>query len=141
MWKIGEEYKADNPSKDLKSPEATINECMETITTNKNNTNSTEPIHKLTDKEDLMNLTEEYSNFLPPTLDGLGADATIVVSESFIQGMSATYYITVQERPTIALLDTGPNMSFILPKNLNPCLNSTLLKSHIHRVMSASGAN
>ena len=61
--------KPDNPSKDLKSPEATINEIMETIITNKNNTNSKKPIHEPTNKEDLMNLFEQYSNFTPPILD------------------------------------------------------------------------
>ena len=48
--------KPDNKPEDLKSPEAIINEVMETIITNKNKTNSEEPIHKQTNEEDLMNL-------------------------------------------------------------------------------------
>ena len=59
----------DNPPKDLKLPEATIIEIMETITTNENNTNSKEPIHEPNDKEDLMNLFKQYPDFTPPTSD------------------------------------------------------------------------
>ena len=40
--------KPDKPHEDLKSPEATINETMETIAKNKNNTNSKDTSNKTT---------------------------------------------------------------------------------------------
>ena len=102
--------KPDNSLEDLKSPEANINEIMETITTDENYTNSKEPIHETTNEEDLMNLFELYSDFTSHSSDWLGAYATVVISEASIQGRSATYHVTVQEQPTIALLDTGAKM-------------------------------
>ena len=58
---------------------------METINTNENDTKSKEPIQEPTN-EDLMNLFEKYSDFTPPTLDWLGLDATIMISEDSILG-------------------------------------------------------
>ena len=89
---------------------------METITTNGNNTYSKESTHEPTNKEDLMNLSEQYSDFKPSTLDCQGAYSTIVINEAFMQGMSATYCVTVQNQPSIALLDTGANLSVSLQK-------------------------
>ena len=56
--------------------------------------------------------------------------------------MSTTYYITVQEQPIIALLDTGANISVML-QNIFKSLpqKPKLLKSHMHIVMSANRAN
>ena len=81
-----------------------------------------------------MNLFKQYSDFTIPTSDLLGADATEVVSEASIQGMSATYHVT--------LLDTGPNVS-VISQNFFSFLpqKPKLLKSHTHTVTLASGAN
>ena len=51
--------KPDNPHKDVKSPEATIHENKETITTNEQITKSVEPTHKSTNEEDLVSLFEQ----------------------------------------------------------------------------------
>ena len=71
--KKGKKYilkkKTGNSPKDLKSPEATINEIMETITTNGNGTNSKESTHESTNEENLLNIFEQYSNFSHPTSD------------------------------------------------------------------------
>ena len=39
--------------------------------------------------------------------------STIVISEASIEGTNTTYHVIVQEQPTIAMLDTGANISFI----------------------------
>ena len=52
-----------------------------------------------------------------------------------------TYLIKVKEQPTIALLDTRANTSFIKFFFKSLPQKSKLLKSHIHKVMSAIGAN
>ena len=125
-----------------RAPEATINETMETITTNENNTDSDKPTHESTVEEDLMSLFKQYSSFTPPISDWLGADATVVISEASIQGMSTTYHITVQEQTTIILLDAGTNMSVFLQKFLESLPQKPkLLKSHTLPVTSVSGAN
>ena len=41
------------------------------------------------------------------------------MSEASIQGTSTTYHIIVQEKPIIALLDTGATISVISRKILN----------------------
>ena len=111
MWKIYK--KTDNPSKGLKSPEATIDEIrepspqMKIILIVKN---------QPTNEEYLLKLFQEYSNFSQLTSEWLGIDATVVNSEASIQGTSAAYHITVQEKPTIAPLDTGANISVIFAK-------------------------
>ena len=107
----------------LKSSEATMIEIMETITWNGNNIDSV-TTYEPTNKEDLMNLFKWYSDFTPLISDWLGADATIQISETSIQGTSATYHITVQEQLAITLLDTGANISVILQIFLNPCLKN-----------------
>ena len=61
--------KSANPPKGLKSPEATINEITETITTNENNTNSKEPIQEPTNEEYLTTLFKQYSDFTPSIPD------------------------------------------------------------------------
>ena len=54
-----------------------------------------------------MDLFEQHSDFTPLTLDWIGADATVGISEASIQGMSTHCHIIVPEWQTIALLDTG----------------------------------
>ena len=79
---------------------------------------------------------------------------TIVISEASIQGTNATYHIIVQEKPTVALLDTRANISEISqnffeslpqkPKFLKLHMLSQkpkFLKLHMHKLMSASGDN
>ena len=121
----------------MKLPEPTVNEIMETITTDENNTNSKELIHEPPNEEEQMNLLEQYSNFTPTTPDWQGADTTVVISEASIQGKSATYHVTVQDQPTIVLLDTEENISVIFQKtfwNLVPktkIIKITYTYSHI----------
>ena len=64
-------------------------------------------IHKSTNEEYIMSLFKKNFDFMPPTLDLFGAGVTICISETPIQGMGVIYHATVQEQPTIGLLDTG----------------------------------
>ena len=59
----------DNPPKDFKLPDATINESLQIITTNENNVNSKYPIHEPTKEEILVHLFIQQSDFTPATLD------------------------------------------------------------------------
>ena len=112
----------------MSSAGATTNEIMKTINTNVNDTNSKESTHEPTNEEDLLNLSEQYSDFTH-------------ISEASIKRTSTTYHVTVQEQPTIALLDTGANTSVISKKFKSLPQKPKLLKSHAHTVTSASGAN
>ena len=78
-----------------------MNEILETITTNENNTNSKEPIHEATKEEDLLKLFKQISYFTQATWGWLGVDVTIVISKASIQGTIAAYHLTVQEQPSI----------------------------------------
>ena len=64
---IGEKYsltkKTDNSPEDLKSPEATVNESSETITSTDNDTNSKESTQESTNKDDLLNLFQQFYDF------------------------------------------------------------------------------
>ena len=71
--KISEKYnlkkETDNPPKDSKSGDVTINEIMETITSNENDANGKESAQESTNEEDLLNLFKQYSDFTQPTSD------------------------------------------------------------------------
>ena len=99
---------------------------MEIIIINENDTISKESTHEPTNEKDLLNLFKQYSDFSQPTLDWLGANYTIVISDASIQGTSTTNHISVQEQPAIAQLGAKANMSVIsqkiltlLPQNQN----------------------
>ena len=81
----------DNPDQDLKSPEATVNEIMETITSIENNTNSKGSTQESTNEEDLLNLFKQYSDFCWPTSGWLGADATILTTNNSTVGYKGKY--------------------------------------------------
>ena len=74
LGKIGEkdalQKKSNTPSNTPMSPDVAINEVMETISmTNDNHTDKTEPVNKTVDEDDLLSLTDQYSEFISPTSD------------------------------------------------------------------------
>ena len=60
--------KTDNPPTVSKLLEVTINEIMETITSNENDINHKQPTQESTN-EDLLNLFKQYSDFAQSTSD------------------------------------------------------------------------
>ena len=54
-----------------------------------------------------------------PMLDRLELDTMIVISEASLQGKSTTFEVTFQNLTTIALLDTGVNISVVSEKCIN----------------------
>ena len=105
----------------MKSPEATVNEIMETITSNENDTSSKESTWESTNEDYLLNPFKQYVDFAKATLDWLGTDSSIVICETSIKGTCATYHITVQEKPTTVLFG---QIYHSFPRFLNPCLNN-----------------
>ena len=53
----------------MKSPEATINEIMETNNSNENSTDGKESTHEPTNEEGVRNQFKQYSDLPQPTLD------------------------------------------------------------------------
>ena len=72
-----------------------------------NHTNETEPVHETAD-EDLLSLFDQYSELMSPTLDWLSTDIATVMNETSLEGISATYHITVQQCTTTAMFDMVP---------------------------------
>ena len=67
LSKTGEKYtlqkKSNIPSNAPKTQDVAKNEVMETIImTNDSDTDCTEPVHKATDEQDLLNLFDQYCN-------------------------------------------------------------------------------
>ena len=72
----------------------------------------------------------------------LEPDTTVVISEASLQGKGATYQVTIQNLTTVALLDTRTNISVVSEKFFKSLPQKPKLsKVHMHKVMSASGAN
>ena len=72
--KIGEKYtlwKSSNiTSSTPKSPDIAINDVMETTTkTSNKHTDRTEPVHMVTDEDDLLSICDQYSKLMSPILD------------------------------------------------------------------------
>ena len=119
----------------------TVNEFVGNFTINKNYPTSQEPISNSTDEDELMKLFYRFFGFTPSSSDLLELDTTIVTSEASLQGKSTTYQVTIQNLTTIALLNTGANISVILKKFFKPLpQNHSYQKyTHTHKVMSVSG--
>ena len=107
---------SNHPHESENLPEATENEVMESITTNKNYSATQEPINNVTNEDDLMKLFDQFCNLMIPTSDSPQLDTTTVVSEALLQGKGATYQVTIHNLATTALQDTGANMSVVSEK-------------------------
>ena len=92
-------------------------------------------------EDDLMELFDQFAGSMSPMSDWLEPD-TVVISKASLQEKSATYQVIVQNIITSTLLDTGPNIS-VISERFCMSLSQTphLLKVHMHKVTSASGAN
>ena len=109
---------------------------MEAITSNDNNTNSKVPKQELTNEKNLFKLFEQYSDFTQALSVCLEVATAVVISKASVHN---TYHVIAQKQPTIALLDTGANISvisqFCFPQKRK------LVKLHMHKIMLASGAS
>ena len=115
---------------------------MESIMTNKKYQASKEPIGYPTDEDDIMKLFDQLSSLTSPMLDWLTPDTIIVINEASLQGKSTTYKVKIQNLQTIALLDTGANITVVSEKFFNsPPQKLKLSKVHTHKATSSSGAS
>ena len=86
--------KSDN-QENMKSSEPTVNEVLESITTNKNYPVCKEPITNEIDEDDLTKLFDKLFDLMLPMSDWLTLDITIVNSEASLQGRSATHKVKI----------------------------------------------
>ena len=145
IGKIGEKYsfkKKSNHQENPKLLETTVNKVMESIITNENHSASEEPISDATDEDDLMKLFNQLSVLMLSMSYWLELGTTIVISEASLQGKGTTYEVKIQTLITIAVLDTGANISIVSIMFFNSLPKKTkLAKVNTHNVMSVSGAN
>ena len=68
------------------------------------------PLHEAAIEEDLLSLFNQYSDSMSPNSDWLATKDEVIINEVSVEGISATYHITVQQCATTALYNTGANM-------------------------------
>ena len=143
--KLGEKYsfkkKLESQCDITPSSKEYVNEVIQALMAWENDPLIQDLAQSVAGEDGLMEPFDQCSRWMWPMSDLLEPD-TVVISEASLHEKSTIYQATIQNIITSPLLHTGANIS-VIPEKFFRSLPQTpqLLKVHIHKVTSASGAN